>query len=305
MSVSSAGVVAGAADVGVLDRSGEFDLLGWVVVESVGEDRLDASVAMGADGQRPCGGGFEAFVAVALRQAQDAEAGTECLLRVTARVEHGGDEPRGVRSDLLGPADKSLRGPLAHTSVLLGHVRVDGGVMALARGAHVEALHGGRGQAYVELASNQGVGDAVVVAVDFAVVVDVDSGLFPLGEHVALGRKGTQRRAVGLLEQRTPRARELAERAGVEPFKEPGDGGVEFAEGEERAVAKRSQDPALNDLHADLDLGLVARLSHPRWQHRDPVVLGQVVVGRIRVRLVAMSAAHRRSMVVWVMCRPG
>jgi len=246
MSVSSAGVVAGAADVGVLDRSGEFDLLGWVVVESVGEDRLDASVAMGADGQRPCGGGFEAFVAVALRQAQDAEAGTECLLRVTARVEHGGDEPRGVRSDLLGPADKSLRGPLAHTSVLLGHVRVDGGVMALARGAHVEALHGGRGQAYVELASNQGVGDAVVVAVDFAVVVDVDSGLFPLGEHVALGRKGTQRRAVGLLEQRTPRARELAERAGVEPFKEPGDGGVEFAEGEERAVAKRSQDPALN-----------------------------------------------------------
>ncbi len=60
-------VVAGATDVVMLDRSGEFDLIGPVVVESVGQDRLDAAVAVGADGQRPCSGRLQAFVAVALR----------------------------------------------------------------------------------------------------------------------------------------------------------------------------------------------------------------------------------------------
>ena len=59
--------------------------------------------------------------------------------------------------------------------------------------AAVEAFHGGGGQAHVELAPDEGVGDGVVVALDLDVVVDVDSGLLPFGEHVALGGKGSKR----------------------------------------------------------------------------------------------------------------
>ena len=52
------GVIVGAADVVVLDRSGGFDRLGWVLVEAVVEDRLDGAVAVGADGQRAARGGL-------------------------------------------------------------------------------------------------------------------------------------------------------------------------------------------------------------------------------------------------------
>ena len=89
------------------------------------------------------------------------------------------------------------------------------------------------------------------------------------------------------------RPRELAERPRVESIEELGDRGVEFAQREERAVTKRGEDPALNDLHSHLGFGLIPRFSHARREHRDSVVAGQVVVGRIGVGLVAMGAAHR------------
>ena len=66
----------------VLDRSGGFDRLGWVLVEAVVEDRLDGAVAVGADGQRAARGGLQACIAVALGQTQDPQAGAEGLLGV-------------------------------------------------------------------------------------------------------------------------------------------------------------------------------------------------------------------------------
>ena len=68
---------------------------------------------------------------------------------------------------------------------------------------------------------------------------------------------------------------------------------LSFAQREERAVTKRGEDPALDDLHSHLGLRLIPRFSHARREHRDSVVAGQVVVGRIGVGLVAMGAAHR------------
>ena len=164
--------------------------------------------------------------------------------------------------------------------------------------AAVQALHGVGGEAHVELAPGEGVRDGVVVPADLDVVVDVDPDLLPLGEHVALGGQRAKRGAVELLEQRAPRPRELAERARVEPLKELGNRSVELGQREQRAMTKRSQYPALDHLHAYFDLGLVARPSHPRRQHRDPVVAGQVVVGRVGVGLVAMRPAHRRAQIV-------
>ena len=122
-----------------------------------------------------------------------------------------------ISAPVLGPIfsaqrGEALRGPPAHSPVFLGHVLVGGGVTALELGAHVaghalaavDALHGVGGDARVELAPDQGVGDGVVVALDLDVVVDVDPDLLPLGEHVALGGQRAKRRAVDLLEQRAP-----------------------------------------------------------------------------------------------------
>ena len=75
-------------------------------------------------------------------------------------------------------------------------------------------------------------------------------------------------------------------------------GGVELGQAEERAVTKRREDPALDALHGDFDLGLVARLAHPRRQDRHAVVLGEVLVARVEVRLVATGAADAALQVV-------
>ena len=88
-----------------------------------------------------------------------------------------------------------------------------------------------------ELAPDQGVGDGVVVAVEFDVGVEVHADLLPLGEDVGLGGQRAQRRAVGGLEGAAPRAGELVEGALVEPREQFGDGAVEFGQREEGAVA--------------------------------------------------------------------
>ncbi len=73
-------VVPGATDVVVLDRRAELDLLRGVLVESMGEDGVDAAEAVGTDGERLCGGRLEALLAVAVAQAQDPQTGAERLL---------------------------------------------------------------------------------------------------------------------------------------------------------------------------------------------------------------------------------
>ena len=89
------------------------------------------------------------------------------------------------------------------------------------------------------------------------VVVDVHAHLFPLGEDVRVDRQRTQRRAVDGLECAQSRTGQLSERARIEPLEPLGDGVVELGQGEEGAVAQCGEDPALDDLNTDLDLGLV------------------------------------------------
>ena len=84
----------------------------------------------------------------------------------------------------------------------------------------------------------------------------------------------------------------------VEPLEQLGDRGVELGQREEGALAQRGQDPALDQLHRHLDLGLVARAPDARREHRHAVVAGQVLVGRVGVRLVAAGPAHRALQVV-------
>ena len=69
-----------------------------------------------------------------------------------------------------------------------------------------------------------------------------------------------------------------------------GDRGVHLREAEEGAVAKGHEDLALGDLHADLDLGLVARLAHAGGHDHASVVGGELGVGGVDLGLVAIRA---------------
>ena len=100
-------------------------------------------------------------------------------------------------------------------------------------------------------------------------------------------------RAVDALEGGAPAALELLERPHVQIFEQVGDGFVELGEAEELAVAQVPQDPTLRDLHTDLDLGLVARLSRASGNNRRVVVPGKLEERRIDLGVVAIGSCHR------------
>mgnify|MGYP000979694178 CR=1 FL=1 len=127
-------------------------------------------------------------------QAQDAQAGAEAVLWVDSAFEDVGDDTGRIRARLLSPADQPLGRPLGVFAVTFGHVLGVGSVAAFVRRAQmaghalvgVEALDGLRGQAYFELVFHQLVRHGVKMAVDFDVVVDVDSHLFPFGVDIRM-----------------------------------------------------------------------------------------------------------------------
>jgi len=100
------------------------------------------------------------------------------------------DQLAGLRPDGRRPAHDARRCPLGVLLVGFGHVLDHRGVRAarVAPGmggdalAEPEDLDGRRGEAHVDGSAvvHQGEGDRVVVAVDFDVVVDVDTGDLPL-----------------------------------------------------------------------------------------------------------------------------
>ena len=81
----------------MLDGEAELDLLAGALVEAVVEDGLDAAVAVRAERHGPARGGLQAVFAVAVGQAQDAEAGTERLLGVASGAKHRFDQGCGMR----------------------------------------------------------------------------------------------------------------------------------------------------------------------------------------------------------------
>ena len=249
-------------------------------VEAGGEDGLHRSVAEGADVERAAAGGLHALVGIGAGQPHEAEAAAVALFGVGAAFEEPLDEGGGVGSDPSAPGDEPGRAPVGVAAVRGGHVGRIGGVDALPVAADVdrdapvpvEDLDRCGGDPDIDLAAGQGVGDAVEAAAGLHVVVDVDSGPAPLGELVAPGGQGPRRRTVQILEPAQAAALGLPERALVERGHERRDGVSEFAEREERLVAQRRHDPALDVLDGGLRLRLVPGLPRPRREHGRPVV---------------------------------
>lgn len=146
-------------------------------------------------------------------------------------------------------------------------------------------------------------GHRVEVAVDVDVIVDPDAALAPFGIDVRLDRQGGERRAIELVEQLAPADTEPAHGAAVEFAEQGHDGGVELGQCEETLVAQAGEDPALDHLHADLDLGLVAWPPRTGRQDRRAVVGGEVLIGRVQPGLMPVRPRHSGLEVVGLMCR--
>ena len=103
--------------------------------------------------------------------------------------------------------------------------------------AFSEGLHGVGGQPNLELFALQFMRHAVVVIVDFDVVVDADGGDLPLGVFVSFL---WQWQSVGLIEQNkefAARLFEFAQRSVIQTLQQFTNGRIEIGQGVEPAVA--------------------------------------------------------------------
>lgn len=205
----------------------------------------------------------------------------------------------GRAADPLAPPDEPIRTPL---DVLLVGFRAVAGIGgeaadAVTAGVHGDALpaiqdlDGPGGETNVDLLTDERVRNAVIVALDLDVVIDVDARLPPLREGAGSGGQRGEFGPVEFLEATPPTARELLERPVVQLLQEPGDLPVRLGETHERLVAQRRQDPALADLNAGFHLGFVPRRRGSGRQNGGPVVPCQIEIGGIDVRLVVAGVA--------------
>src|SRR5256885_17222028 len=91
-------------------------------VEAVLEDRIDVAIGAGLDGAGPGARRFEPLPAVALGQAQDAEARAIALLGMRTVREDLLDQGGRLGADRARPVDEARRRPLQMALVRLRHV---------------------------------------------------------------------------------------------------------------------------------------------------------------------------------------
>ena len=97
--------VRAAAKVGVLENGAGRRLGRLAAIEVVGENRCDAPVVEGVDGQGMGGNGFCPVTIEATKQAQHAEAGSKALFRMGAVGEHSDHQAFAV----VGPMVRAQR----------------------------------------------------------------------------------------------------------------------------------------------------------------------------------------------------
>lgn len=268
-----------------------------LLVEAGLENRLHTFVGEGPQGLGPLTGGFESRVAILPAQAQHAQTGPVALFGMRAAVQDGGHDGRRRGAHGLGPVDQPGGRPVPIALVGQGQVRDHGGVAPLLSAADmarhplavVEALEGRGGEAHLELGADQGRRHAVVMPLHLEVPVNVDSGLSPLGIDIGFGGERLQRGPVHDVEDRSTAAGEFLEGAGVQPRQARGDRSIEVGETEEGLMAQAGQNPPLDDLHADLNLGFVAWFPDSGRNDGHAIVLGQRLIRGVELRLIPAS----------------
>ena len=244
--------------------------------------------------ERPGAGGREPECPVPFRQPQDPETGAVALLRVGAVGEERLHEGGGLHPDRRRPGYAPRGTPVPVPLVGQGHVGRDGGVAppggAPQMGGHALAalkdLHRARGEADVDHGPHQGMGDRVIVVVDFDMIVDGDLGDLPLA--VDEGRRGQrpERGPVQAREQVLAARPVAAHLAGVQLDEKLPDPRVQGRQREEPVVPESGEDPAFGDLHGHFDFGFVAGLAWAGREDDGAVVLRELGVRALQPRLV-------------------
>jgi len=181
----------------------------------------------------------------------------------------------------------------------LGHVFFDSGEAAFMvtpdvachAGVLEQDLHGGGCQAHIHLFPGEWIGDAVVVTIDLDMVVDVDSGLFPLGILVGYGRQSFEGRFIEGLEEGFASGVEFLELAGVEIFQGSGDDLVELPDAKEVMISQRSQNPALCHKHSGLHFGFVPGMPDASGDNGGSIMLSELQVSGVDVRFIPAGLA--------------
>jgi len=145
------------------------------------------------------------------------------------------------------------------------HVFSDGAELAATHRAGVarhpraagEQLHRPSGDPGIEALADQGVRDAVAVAIDLDAVVDVDLDALEAGELVAAGRQRHECGAIDVGEHARPRAGQLLERARVQCRQQRGDCAIGLVDATKALVTKPRQDPAGDPFTADFAVALL------------------------------------------------
>ena len=173
-------LVAGTAQIGVIQQSGGRIVPGGRVVGLAREKRRDALAIEDAQFDGSGRDRFEASRIEAAIRAQDAEAGAKPLFGVRPAGEHGADQAFGVGPDLAGPAAEPIRRSLGVMAVGTGHVVGVRAVLA----AHVaalmdrdalaamECLDHALGDPHFDFRANQGVRNRVEEVMDLDVVIE-------------------------------------------------------------------------------------------------------------------------------------
>ena len=178
-------------------------------------------------------------------------------------------------------------------SVAHGRERVAGNALAL-----VEDLDRRAGDARLDDLADQLRGHRVEVIVDLDVIVRRDARPLPFGVSVGLVRQRLQGRPLQRLQQLGAALADAPHDLGVDRRDAVADRSVQLGQREERPIAQLRQNEALDDLHSNLDLGLVARLDDARRQHDAVIVIGKILVRAIDARLVARRLGNARLEIV-------
>ena len=130
------------------------------------------------------------------------------------------------------------------------------------------------------------------MAIDLDVIVGGDAATLPARKNVWLVRQLSQLETIDLGEQFGAAGAETAHLAGVEFDDQHPNSGIEFCQGKETLVAQAGQDPALCNLHGDLNLRLVLWPPRPCREDRGAIMAGHLGIGAVDPGIVAIWVGH-------------
>ena len=272
-------------------------------VEAVLQDRLDVPVRPRAGGQGARARRLEPLGAVALAQPQDAEARAVALLGMRPLGEDRLRELRRLGPMLSAQLHDARRRPLQ---------RASGGSSACARASSCAGRARSCARATSTRRSVRKISTVVARRPHVELLVhraactapSSSGGRTRRGSRCSPSRPSTRRTrsaAAGSAPSAGRSSRSKSSRR-LAPYTRIGRSFSSSSSSAIRALSSasekkvwlrsRAEDPALRDLHADLDLRLVARVRRPRRQHHRAVVLRQLLVRALDPRLVAARRRH-------------